>query len=700
MSTQNAFSLLCCDALGTTVGLRYGGYNRTRSSFGGILTITLAFVVFFTISFFGQMYLSGSERSQINSIIRFPNSQALTFQNNFIVALSTQYSGEIVEREDIWKLSAEYVSYNAISRVLNSEPLEMYPCQEAEWSDVSEEFYFFRLNKAKCLNLKNMEIKGNYNSNLFNFARISYFLNQDLTDPEKRQYLEDEIDKSIPLSTLFLKEGQAELNGKDVVMNNYINAVNVNATFKNIKDILINVSEDELHMNRDYIMWTNVEEYKFFATGSVEEKISVRPLLFKKALSFIIATSNKKNISRISFMSFSEMLARIGAIVQNVMTLFLLICYLQSYWGCERHSFNDLLFKLSEEARMLQHKNVKSFNDILSNSPDNIKKSYGHLLNRTEQENKAVDIKSNIPFKSQLGQIGKKGVTKISELALSKKNKNLKEEDDGIRRDYDELNYNTKVSVEKREVGEDSDNSRMRTNLIKSEAAVMKLNNNPVDVNKLNDVESKLQTEHEKNRDKGNSKSNTLNNRKTKPDTFAKTKISQSRSEVGKDISLVLNPLKVKIDKQIFGQLNEIVVSEGHKYPKIKKRFSFCSYIFNKYFFFMYDIRWLNWCCCCKEYRSQLELFNYIDVYLNNAIEVTTLERRYFQFEVLKYLLLNTEQLEAFEKIPRITGNRIIERINEFYQGGLRVDFADNFEDLIGQTELESKLQGLFTHKE
>ena len=324
-------SLLCCDALGTTVGIRYKGYNRTRTLFGGVMSIFMILITLVTVSFFGHMYISGSEISMMNNVFKYWNSQNITLTEDFKIAFSNQYAGKQMLRSDLWSISAEYVKYNSTNRLMNSTAIKLEQCNIKNWSKAESQFRQLKMEDALCLNTTGLDLRGNYNTELFEFTRITFTLVPNLTDPVVNTLLDKEIGELMPLATLFMLEGVTQLDQKKFVDNYFINAINVNLTFWNIKDIEVAISEDEVQMSNDKIILSEIITNKHYVASSVTEKISVRPTAFKKSLSFIIQSSNKKNVSIISFMSFSEMLARIGAIVQNILTICMLVSYMKTY---------------------------------------------------------------------------------------------------------------------------------------------------------------------------------------------------------------------------------------------------------------------------------------------------------------------------------------------------------------------------------
>jgi len=621
MSSNNNpfFNLLCCDALGTTVGIRYKGYNTTRSKFGGIMSIFMIIVTLTTIAFFGNMYLSGSQVSMMNNIIKFWNSQNITLNSDFKLGFSNQYGGKQMFRDDIWQITAAYVTTNSTNSQVSQKPLSKYPCNVDEWNGVESQFNLMKMNQALCINTNNLTLEGNYNTEIFSFISITWTLVANITDPTINTKLSSEIGTLMPLATLFVKEGMTSLNGKNLVTTNYINAINVNLTYGNIKDIEVQLSNEEYNMSLDRILFTDKVIKNIFVVNRVQEKISVRPAAFTKSFTFIIDTSNTKNISSIYFMSFSDMLARIGAIVQNILTICLLITYLKTYWSCENDHYNDIAQRICDDLSRCSGKYAASIDKLTK-------------LERTN-----------------FASINTEGIVKENDI----------------------LNINEQSQ----------------------EPYVYNMSKIKVNLNNLNkkDIENKVDNQNLKSRESSSISNKALKEQEIPSSSVRKIfKFKQSINEnddinyakIIDNLSHSINPLKSKSNDVLLMEIIQNINSSG------TISFSFMSYFYNKYF---------SYFTCCKNYRSQLNIFNFINNYLNSALEVYNIEKRYFQFELLKYILLNTQQVDLFEKIPLLSGASVINQIEKLgNEKTLRSKFKTTTKELESLSNEDKKLYGLF----
>lgn len=232
-------------------------------------------------------------------------------------------------------------------------------------------------------------------------------------------------------------------------------------------------------------------------------------------------------------MTFSEMLARIGAIIQNLLTLFSIINYFVSYWNCDKHKMNELLNKIYNDTKKYSH--------------------YNQILN---------------------------------------------------------------AQVKKKNNENDISNSKLNINeLNKYDSQVRELSNNSKNIS-------------------FKSKSNNASLIGT---------IKKSEEE-----------LKVKsITIEIIHDLINQVDNCGHI------KFSFCNYLYNKYI-------------------SSSTLFKFINNYYSKSMDVENLERLYFQFNLLKFIMFNNQQLHLFEKIPFLNGTNKIKEINSIkIEENLNIELSD-----------------------
>lgn len=366
--------------LGNFMGLRIKGHHRIRSNLGGFFTLICIISAIVTVCFFGEMYLSKNQISQINNIQKYWNSQNIVLDKKFKFAITNKYRGEINMRQDFWTLKAFYVNYNVKNYTIVENPITTKPCDINDWGTAKTQFELLNLTYADCYDVENLELSGNENSELFNFIRIKYTLNLDIDDIHSNwnKEMQNEIARLEPKSSFYFLEGIFDINGTVLDPQYYINTVSINLTFSNIKELEVQVSNDELIINEDKLIVTNPLSKKAYVISDYKEKISVRAETQTNSLAIDIVSSSEKSILTINFMTFSEMLARIGGIVQNLITVLFLINYAKNFCEFEINLYNDFFRKVEKDF-------------LVNSSLDIQRKSFLNLLVKNKNENNGIN---------------------------------------------------------------------------------------------------------------------------------------------------------------------------------------------------------------------------------------------------------------------------------------------------------------------
>lgn len=120
-------------------------------------------------------------------------------------------------------------------------------------------------------------------------------------------------------------------------------------------------------------------------------------------------------------------------------------------------------------------------------------------------------------------------------------------------------------------------------------------------------------------------------------------------------------PLNAIVDISIYDELENF----QHISNTDKFELSFWDYIFNKYFSWILR-KQTCFNLICDNAKLKHKTFINIDDYLSNSLDIQNYEKIFFQFHLLKFLMLSDNQIKAFEKIPLANGYEIIKKIIEF----------------------------------
>lgn len=781
-------SLLIFDMLGSFTGFRIKGHHRIRSNLGGFFTLFSIIAAIVTICFFGNMYISKKEVSQINNVKKYWNSQNFTVTDRFKFAVTNKYLGEIDMRQDFWRMEAYYVVYNVKDYTFKETKINSYNCTKDEWTNVEDQFDFLSLNKAYCYDVLGYELSGNTNTEIFNSIKIKYSLNIDINDltSEWNTQMQKEIATLMPVSTFYFKEGVFEISGESTEPTYYINSISINLTYSNVKELDIAISDDELIINEDKIIVSTPRKKSAYVVSQAQEKISVRASTQTNTLAIQLRASAVKNILNINFMTFSEMLARIGGIVQNLFAILFLINYLKNYWEYEMTMYNDIfkriendalvsknyeiprklfwdsnvnivnnskignipsktnvlknrslcslnksnvdknkesklssnlaskLFKLPDDQNKqeasMSNSNLKMINNINTNNMD--KHDNHNIIANTNQNNKEITtLKNTSHFISSINQNNLINYNKnIYSCLESNNNKELNNNmesktpkvtsKESSKKFFERgMNMNMHSSSRQSNNNEDQNSNSninrkkfeyLHINCVNKELASIKEENNnnnnihdrnisilsknsnnklgnyehsmiyPMINNHNNSAFSDIDDIRLKSSLKEKQKRNVINN--VTPNVINNNKMTNYKVMKGiEEINEVNQTILKAYTKQTdYYKSIELISKQKKKNSQNLMRFSFCEYFTNKYIFEIIDIK-----KCCKKARQKKNLYIIINKYLDDALEISNLEKIYFEFNSFKYFSLSSEQLKLFENLPILPTYQIIRNMEK-----------------------------------
>lgn len=674
-------SFYLVDIFGSFTGIRIKGHHRIQSNLGGFFSMLSFIIAIVTICFYGNMYISKSEVSQVQSILKYWNSQNITIDNKMRFAISTKQLGKINNKEEFWEIKAYYIDFDVKNYNINKTHIESYNCRKEEWTNVGDQFTFLELDKALCFNVEKYELSGNSNTQNFKYIAVEYLLkldNYDLNSDYNSQLAEN-IAKNTPVADFYFKEGIFDIKGNSMEPTYYINSLSINITFDDVKDLNIYLSEDELVINEDKLIMSNPKISKAYTVGKSEEKISVRSQSQTNSLAIKILSSKEKSIINISFMTFSEMLARVGGIVQNAVTVFILINYLTNFLSYELNLYNDIFKRLERDN--LNSLKYSSFSNIYWNTGNNninrnssnkssnsisrkitskVKfnsylRSARNNIEPNNQSNSNIEFNNYIP-NNEANQM-KKIICNNYVVSSIKTGKIIDDYDPSTK------NLNAMIRVESLNRSDvnniNKKNKFVNKNFEISEKLKHPFNSNTNNKEQIKIIESSGCSSVSKDNDRDiNQITNSLNDIQDNNKIQDNSRISNKISNNNCSHEIYQTHLK-QINSYI--QMEEIIL----KYKNL--RISLTDYLSIKYIFK----------CCkgnvlCKQAYMKKEIFLKVDQYLNDAIDISNFEKTYLELNLMKYLNFSEDQLNVFNNLPLLSSHHLIR--NKFNYDNINED--------------------------
>lgn len=557
-------SFLSFDSLGMIVGMRFKGHTSYRTRLGSCFTFLILIILLTTLVYFMDIYFKGTDYSEIYSNMKYWNSQNVTISDEFEIGILLKVNGQIQKENEFWELEAFFVEENAKSKSIEIHKLSISSCGLEKWSSVKYQSQLLDMTQALCIDISNLSLKGNYNTEVFSYIEIKYRLKFDYNNPDLVIAYNDFIDTNKPVVSLFYTEGSFDVHGYITEITYFINSINVNLSWMDTNFIDIYLSLDEMRKSNDKLFFSELQAKTFFAVENFFQRSFVRPATNLQSAYFKIMSSNTKSVTTINYISFTVIISRIGGVIQSCIIVIMLINRIFSNWLYDLEHINALSKKLLDDNENCNPAIERSTKQIVGGSKM-VKPVFHHynrnaiILNNNRVEDCSVDnLHNNEP----------------SELHVPNANGTL--------------NLNDKLAV----------------------------NNGSQKGLSTKEIETKVQN---------------LKLIQDTPDIHPKSHGMRKPSNLGSN------------------NLSEIVVIFDNQ-----AKFSLGSMLCYKYSFC------LNKCCLSRRRKA---VYDFSQAFIQQTFEVSNNYKSYLNTQLLKYLLLNDNQLMLFENVSLVNMRKILKKI-------------------------------------
>lgn len=386
---MSKFSFLNFDSLGMIVGLRFQGQSRYKTRVGSFFTILILLVLLTTFVYFMDIYFKGSDFSEIYSTIKYWDSQNVTISDQFEIGFMIKVDGQIFTENEIWKLEAHYVEDNIKSKTRAITPLNISACQADKWNSVKYQFELLNMDNALCVNINNLTLRGNYNTEAFSYIELKYNFKIDMYNPKTVDNSKTYIESKKPSVSLFYTEGSFEVHGYSTVISYFINSINVNLTWMDTNNFDVYLSLDEMRKSNDKIFYSELNVDTYFAIEKYFEKNYIRSLTDPNSIYFKIMASSAKSVTTINYIPLTVIISRIGGVIQSCLIIIMYVNRLFSDWLYDLEHMNVMTEKLYNDNQNYQE---AIYRTKRINEP-NIENPNSHLHNETKVVTNKIKIK-------------------------------------------------------------------------------------------------------------------------------------------------------------------------------------------------------------------------------------------------------------------------------------------------------------------
>jgi len=590
------YNLKRFDALGTIVGFRVDGHNRKRSRTGGFMTVLLLITSLAVLGFFGDTYINKKETYQKNLINTFDDGQYLDLQkSHFHYGIKFDHRN-IKAYQDAYEIDVSWVKYNLTAKkLISKERLSVIECDKSKWIGTFEEYDLLEIDNTTCFDNHNVHLYGNSHYGVLSKMELSLLV-KDHAMRNKTLIKEIyELEKHNPpfLNFYFYNTMFSSNDGHSVdhFIDKYTYEVHIDSYL--IADVYL--SKDQMVEINDQLLVTSEDVKSEYRTHKSNIITKTRKEIENHNMKIQIISDTKRNVTIYSSLTFSETVARIGGIINIVLLICQVVVYVKNYLDFEYEITRKYFHKVNDDINIEYYPN-KNWVGNEKNSkcneieePQKKEKKQIFLLKK-----KFKDIKENTDnINNQIHKSDDTG-TNIPDIKMIKNNLNTLNLDTSFVERKDSIKNSANDSQNRRVI-----NQRNNLNLLNNTGKYsLKFNNNQENNN-----------DFDKLSDRPNS-------------------------------NIIIEKTNKKLKKM--KKLTKYV--KNNTLPEKIKNINFCEWALLKYCPFIIPTKALK-------LQTKVLIYNKIEEYLNKALNVPNIEKRYMDLELLKIILLDKQQLKAFQNI-------------------------------------------------
>ena len=338
------------DYFATIVGLRYKGSWRYQTFFGGLFTIMIFLISAATISYFANKFITRANINMSFENIKYWDPPMINLTNKFKFAVSMQYGHQNIIRKEIVNIFFEYVQYNLTTNKLTVTPLNTTKCTAENFNEVIDQYNALEIKNALCIDTTNLTIQGSNINNYFSLVRVKFLLCNNRTDCLSMDNISNVLTDMKPVANFYYIDSTYQPTTPEKFIKKFINIVDVNITFGDAKDTNVFFTENKLEVQSGWIFPTPPVVYNEIMLDNFRDLVSVRTDDNMNSFNFNILSGRKCENIYISYMEFSQFLANIGGILNNLMVCFSLVVYY----------VNNVIFQMEVIQDLFRFKNKES----------------------------------------------------------------------------------------------------------------------------------------------------------------------------------------------------------------------------------------------------------------------------------------------------------------------------------------------------
>jgi hypothetical protein len=436
MGILSSFKFVCTfvDIFGQSIQLRINKQTKSKTLFGGILSI-LMFLLLFAFFYYNAqdvIYKTNPQISieqQINTNFSainldknsFPMSFALTNYGNYPVHLPRYFTYSIV------------LNYGLTTEEnLKEIKLNWTNCTKDFFPLISEyEYEKLQINNYFCIENQNLTLSGSWNTDYIKFLKLSVMLCHDREDCASNEEILEFIRKNKLYWNLYFQNTYINPQNSDFPISynlvNYYKSLRVDSS----KIIEVYIRKEKLDSEEGFLLQSKQiheslsYDYDIFDDGSLDDSQTL--------VEFSVQVSSNNLIYHRAYMKIQSAIANVGGLSTVLRITFLVVSYIFSVVSRNEIILNSIIeFDLKSTNKIIENKNQSSLKEIFDDkiiifSNSKFKDSKANITDTCLNLNE-IRINKKIIFKNK-----QKGLADYNNSILRKiENKNSKSKNDFV----------------------------------------------------------------------------------------------------------------------------------------------------------------------------------------------------------------------------------------------------------------------------
>ena len=312
------------DMFGTHPLFTIRGHQTFQTFIGSIVSLICIIAITYYMCYFLNeiFYHKNPTILTKNYYDQTPKFIKLTKKNfTFALGLQDQDYSEFID-ETIYNISAVYTKVtlytNGTMKNFFSEPIKIIKCNKYEFETIPEKYKTLDLKNLYCLDKNEIEIEGEYKSNIWSYVKINFTKCINSTNNNYQCRTNEEINNLLKGGFLgiFMPDYNILLNSYKNPYNSYIK--NIYSTFSSLyfADMFIYLKEVAIDTDSGYF-FKNKNTIKFAVYDYSQNEIDFRET--DHFLSVTLRVSSKTEVHQRSYIKLQTIFSNVGGMLKMIL---------------------------------------------------------------------------------------------------------------------------------------------------------------------------------------------------------------------------------------------------------------------------------------------------------------------------------------------------------------------------------------------